>query len=116
MTYNILGDNQNLTSIIETIKLSQADVVALQELSQPVAQAIRTELSRAYPYQILNEQDSLISRYPITLTSITLAGNWNTPPQIYQLDFVNTSVTLLNAHTYASGLGGDVTFKNWGVA
>ena len=113
MTYNILGTNQNWPTIRESILDSRADVVSLQELNREIADTIQTEFYELYPYQILGSQDSLISRYPITLTEITLPDSWGTPPQIYQLDFQGQPVTLVNAHFYASFLNFDVPFMNW---
>jgi vancomycin resistance protein VanJ len=113
MTYNILGTNQNWSAICDSILDSKADVVSLQELNREIADTIQAEFYELYPYQILGSQDSLISRYPITLTEITLPDSWGTPPQIYQLDFQGQPVTLVNAHFYASFLNFDVPFMNW---
>jgi endonuclease/exonuclease/phosphatase (EEP) superfamily protein YafD len=113
MTYNLLGTNHNWTSIRETILDSKADVVALQELNREIAAVIETELAELYPYQILDSQDSLISRYPITLTNTTMPGNWGTPPQVYELDFIGRPIILINAHFYASVLNFDRPFMTW---
>jgi endonuclease/exonuclease/phosphatase (EEP) superfamily protein YafD len=113
MSYNILGTNQNWPAMRDSILDSQADVVSLQELNREVAQTIEAEFSERYPYQILDFQDSLISRYPITLTEATLPDSWGTPPQVYQLDFDGQLVTLVNAHFYASFLNFDVPFMTW---
>ncbi len=113
MSYNILGTNQNWGAIRDSILDSQADLVSLQELNREIAQAIESEFSEQYPYQILDFQDSLISRYPITLTEATLPDSWGTPPQVYQLDFDGQPVTLVNAHFYASYLNFDIPFMTW---
>jgi len=113
MTYNLYGDNQDWAAIRETISESQADIVAVQELNPEMVPMIQTELAASYPYQILDSQDSLISRHPITLTEETLPGNWGTPPKIYHIDWDGRLVTLVNAHFYASFLNFDHPFMQW---
>lgn len=113
MSYNILGSNQNWSAIRDTIWESGADVIALQELNAEIAAKIQSELSESYPYQVLDSQDSLISRYPVTLTDVTLPGSWGTLPKVYQLDLNGHSVTVINAHFYASFLNFDRPFMNW---
>jgi endonuclease/exonuclease/phosphatase (EEP) superfamily protein YafD len=113
MTYNILGTNQRWPAIRETILDSQADVVALQELNPEVAAQIADELGARYPHQILDAQDSVISRYPVTPTAQTLPGNWNTAPRIYRLDLDGRPILLVNAHFYASFLNFDVPSMTW---
>jgi len=68
MTFNHLFRNQRIGAIIGAIRSQNADVVALQELSQPVASAIARELRDTYPYQYLRPSDTnqglgIISRY-----------------------------------------------------
>ena len=74
MTFNHLFRNQHTDAIIAAIRLQNADVVALQELSQPVASMITRKLSDTYPYQYLRPSDTeqglgIISRYPFQSTS-----------------------------------------------
>jgi vancomycin resistance protein VanJ len=69
MTFNHLFRNQRVDAIITAIRSQNADVVALQELSQPVASAIMHELRGTYAYQYLRPSDTqqglgIISRYP----------------------------------------------------
>jgi endonuclease/exonuclease/phosphatase (EEP) superfamily protein YafD len=113
MTYNLLGTNQDWPAILESILDSEADAIAVQELNPEMARMIQTELEEIYPYQILDSQDSLISRYPITLTEVTLPDSWGTPPRIYQLDFDGQMVVWVNAHFYASFLNFDYPFMQW---
>jgi endonuclease/exonuclease/phosphatase (EEP) superfamily protein YafD len=113
MSYNLLGTNQDWAAIQSTILTSDADIIALQELNREIAERISQNLDTQYPYQILDTQDSLISRYPITLTTTTLPGNWGSPPQVYQAGFSGKQVMLVNAHFYASVLNFDRPFMNW---
>ncbi len=57
-----------------------------------------------YPYQILDPHDGVaglgvISRYPLHLSTDTLPGRWIGAPQILQLDWQGTPVTILHVHT-----------------
>jgi endonuclease/exonuclease/phosphatase (EEP) superfamily protein YafD len=113
MSYNLLGTNQDWPAIQAAILASNADIVALQELNREMADSIRQKLVVQYPYQILDTQDSLISRFPITLTRITLPGNWGSPPQIYLADFKGEQITLINAHFYASVHNYDRPLMDW---
>jgi vancomycin resistance protein VanJ len=113
MTYNVFGENRDWPAIHDSIVESEADIVALQELNQEIASKIETELADLYPYQILDFQDSLISRYPISLADTTLPDSWGSPPKIYLVDVDGQPVTLLNAHFYASFLSFDSFFMEW---
>jgi endonuclease/exonuclease/phosphatase (EEP) superfamily protein YafD len=113
MTYNLYGGNQDWAAIRDTISESGADVIAMQELNREMAAMIQEELSGSYPYQILDFQDSVISRYPVTLTDVTLPDSWGTPPKVYLLDWNGRKVTLLNAHFYASFLNFNYPFMQW---
>ncbi len=113
ISYNLLGTNQNWPNIHNVIMASQADVVAFQELNRETAELIGHELLDLYPYQYLETQEGVISRYPVTLEPITLSGNWSTPPQVYTLDFDGQPVVLVNAHFFASVLNMNVFFMDW---
>jgi vancomycin resistance protein VanJ len=113
MTYNLLGTNENWPNIRAAIVASQADIVAFQELNRETAALIERELLDDYPYQHLETQEGMISRYPTMLEAITLPGNWSTPPQVYQIDFDGQPVTLVNAHFFASVLNPNVFFMDW---
>ena len=107
MTYNVLGFNFHTKEVTDAILASGADVISLQELNPQVAQAIRDDLSGTYPYQQLDAQDSVfgsgvISRYPLHLTGETLSGGWVGTPQILSLTVDGKSITLINAHVFAS--------------
>ena len=74
LTFNLLYKNQRTDAIIAAIRSHNADIVALQELSQPVAAAIARDLGQAYPYQYLKPSDrarglGILSRYAFQSTS-----------------------------------------------
>lgn len=104
MTFNLLGFHADTAATIAALRRSQADVIALQELNGQVAEAIERDLGDRYPYQVLQPQQGAsgmgtISRYPLRRTGETLPGRWIGPPQILELDFGGTPVTLINVHT-----------------
>ena len=120
MTYNLLGYNENRESVTATIRAANADVVALQELNSPIALALRRELGDMFPYQMTEVQiegasPGVISRYPLRPTAESLPGTWAGPPQVLSLDYHGTRVTLLQAHTFATGLGGGAAHLQWTV-
>jgi len=101
MTFNQLYTNQRVPELIAAIRAQQADIVGLQELSEPVAEALKAKLSSAYPYQVLAPGNQsglgLISRYPFLSSgeSNSVRGQRVT----IQLD--GQTVTILNIHLAA---------------
>lgn len=105
MAYNVLGFNMETSAVVEAIRASQADVIALQELNPENAAAIQRELAEVYPYQILNPQEGVagsgvISRYPLRPTGEQLLGSWIGTPHVLEVDFDGQPVTLLRFHAY----------------
>jgi vancomycin resistance protein VanJ len=98
-TFNLHNglDKAQLADCIAAIRAQHADVVALQELSLPAAEAIQRELIREYPYQALAPSASLsgmgvISRYMLQVQPPT-------PQLTTQLALVRVGsldVTLIN--------------------
>lgn len=99
-TFNLhyaLADPQ-LAAGIAAIRAQRADVVALQELSPPAADAIRRELLGDYPYQSLQPATSyvglgLISRHPLEV----LPPPPQLAAQLAQVHLATQRVTLINA-------------------
>lgn len=99
MTLNVLFSNRQADAVISTIRSQNADVVALQELPQPLAAALRQQLHTAYPYQLLEPAMppyglGLLSRYPFE--SIPDAAGF--AHQRVVLDVRGQPVTLINIH------------------
>lgn len=71
MTFNLGAKADELDSLVEIIADAGADVVALQELSQPAAEYLDGELADRYPYMALHPRDNpiqgqgVLSVYPI---------------------------------------------------
>ncbi len=109
-TYNVLISNNHPQRVVETVRATNADVVLLQELNQPIAEALWQELSEAYPYQIPELQTGksgmgVISRFPLRPRhDIVLEESWIGRPQLVELLFHNTPVILLNIHATSLGL------------
>lgn len=115
LTYNTLYHNTDTARTITTIRASDADVVAVQELNAATIQALVRELSDAYPYQVIAPDGStggmgLLSRYPLTalpdsVIEHLMPGGWIGSPQLVQLDFAGRSVLLLHIHAASTNLG-----------
>lgn len=106
MTYNVLGYNTDPQPVLDTIREVDADLIAIQELNGPVAEALYGELAEVYPYRVFNPQSGVtgmgvLSRYPITPTAELLPGRWvHTTPQLMTMDFEGISVTVVHAHPF----------------
>jgi endonuclease/exonuclease/phosphatase (EEP) superfamily protein YafD len=96
---NQLYSNRRIDDILAKVEESQADIIAFQELSIPVAEALETRLSERYPYQYLLPLSrsyglGIISRYPIInrgpLTAVS--------SQRVVVDVAGTAVTVMNVH------------------
>lgn len=103
MSYNLLVYNKSPADAVAALRASQADVIAMQELSVGVADAIKHDLAGVYPYQLLDAHTNdsgmgVISRYPIRLTGEQLTGGWIGRPQVIALDYDATTITLINLH------------------
>jgi endonuclease/exonuclease/phosphatase (EEP) superfamily protein YafD len=99
MTLNQLDSNDRLDDLIRMIRAQDADVVAIQELSEPVAAAIRGRLSAEYPYQFLaagNEDYGLglLSRYPLR----SAVRTEQFPGQRALVDIGGEQIALINVH------------------
>lgn len=71
LTFNIQTASQNLDSLSQLILQADADIVAVQELSEAAAQHFEQELSESYPNQALHPSPNphwgqgIMSRFPI---------------------------------------------------
>jgi len=71
LSFNINKSNQQIDQMIRVIRDSNADVVAIQELSPQLAQAADEQLAELYPYRALHPQTDffgqcVLSRYPLS--------------------------------------------------
>jgi len=105
VTFNQLFLDRNTGAILAAIRAENADVVALQELVPPVAEAIQHDLKTLYPYQLLDPSDSaggigLLSRYPLE------PAGWveGTHAQRAILQLNRQQITIINVHLTFSGI------------
>lgn len=105
VSFNQLVAVTDTSKIIETIRAQNADLVALQELSEPVSKQIEAELKTMYPYQILDPSNSsggsgMLSRYPLDD-----AGDVEgTRAKRAILHFNGKDITIVNVHLHFSGI------------
>jgi vancomycin resistance protein VanJ len=102
LTYNLHAESQALAPMAAIIRDSNADVVALQELSPAAARAFASEFAQRYPYQALHDDprypllgQGVLSRYPITRDEYWVKGLGQ---QRVTLDVSGTQVALYNVH------------------
>jgi endonuclease/exonuclease/phosphatase (EEP) superfamily protein YafD len=114
MTYNVLGYNTNSKGVVEAIRQSGADVVALQELNPLIANAIQNDLSQQYPYQDLSPVDGtsgagIISRYPmqpVDTVDAQIGGPLSRSTyQLASVEFEGNTVLVLRVHAVPPRLG-----------
>jgi endonuclease/exonuclease/phosphatase (EEP) superfamily protein YafD len=105
VTFNQLFTNTNTQDLLAAIRAERADLVGLQELAPPVAEAMERDLKTVYPYQILAPSNSvggvgLLSRYPLEPASAIdgAQGQW----AILRLGLQKISV--VNVHVHFSGI------------
>jgi vancomycin resistance protein VanJ len=102
LTYNIHAEAQQLEPMLEVIRATDADIVAIQELSPAAAVLFARELATDYPYQALHPNHTepiwgqgVLSRYPIqadTYWQIHLGH------QRVEIALAGRSVVIYNAH------------------
>lgn len=104
-TFNQLYQERQVEEMFAAIGRQHADIVALQELTPPVAEMIQRDLAADYPYQLLAPSEGsggmgLLSRYPFTPLD-TVSGR--SMPIV--VDFEGQAITVVNVHIHFSGIG-----------
>lgn len=121
MTYNAMTYNSDVEPVIQSLRASGADIIGLAELNLELAAAIRTDLAELYPHQVLNpdsgvEGSGIISRYPLRPSEETLPReDWIGRPEILEIDFAGTPVTLLHFHAIAMGRTVNIFDFDWSL-
>jgi len=100
LSFNINKSNQQIDQMIRVIRDSNADVVAIQELSPQLAQAADEQLAELYPYRALHPQtdfsgQGVLSRYPLSNDEF-----WqiNLGHQHVDVAWNGQTITLFNVH------------------
>jgi endonuclease/exonuclease/phosphatase (EEP) superfamily protein YafD len=98
-TFNLFQAKKHQRELVALIRAQNADVVALQELTWPMAQAAERELSDRYPYQYVSLDTwslgmGILSRYPLR----PLPDAIELRRQRVELDVDGRTVTLVNVH------------------
>ncbi len=102
LTYNLKFQAHDLDAALHVIREADADLVALQELSEPMAQQFAVVFADIYPYQALHTRpdqgvvgQGVLSRYPIIEDEY-----WriHMAMQRVTVDLNGQTVTLYNAH------------------
>lgn len=119
MTYNVLAFNGRRQEIVATLRDSGADLVALQELTAPLADLIERDLADLYPYRVVDLQHGprgmgVLSRYPLRDAGETLPGQWLGRPQVLTLDLAGTQVTVVNVHNVSVFVASSDLLSNLG--
>jgi endonuclease/exonuclease/phosphatase (EEP) superfamily protein YafD len=104
---NVYNNNPLTASIADALVASDADVLAVAELTPPVQRAMNTLTSKNYPYQAGSadraaEGIAIWSRYPITRTENRRAGH---AALLVTLDVHGKSVQLFAVHPFNNGIG-----------
>jgi vancomycin resistance protein VanJ len=109
MTYNLLVSNRDTRGVVDAIREANADVVGFVELNQTMARAIQRELAEEYPYQVMNEEDSVsgagvISRYPIERVDVSALDDplWVGDPIAVEVDWEGRPFLFVEVHSPAS--------------
>jgi endonuclease/exonuclease/phosphatase (EEP) superfamily protein YafD len=106
MTTNVLGFNTQVEGLVAALRASQADLIAIQELSPLHAAALQRDLLSEYPYQVLDPREGVsgsgvISRYPLAPTGETLPGPWLGTPHVLRVNVPGGPVTLIRFHAHS---------------
>lgn len=108
-TYNMQAEEDLLDPMVENIRNSQADVVALQEFSTKAAEKFEAELADLYPYRALHPEPStpyqgrgLLSKYPIT-ADYSWPVEFPIPFRLQraEIDVNGMPITIFNMHVQA---------------
>ena len=109
MTSNVMVARGHPEEVIASIRKADADIVAIQELTTIIANALQQELSAEYPYQILEACDNcviglgLLSKYPLSPVDLKFSESWLGNPQVVEIDFNGDSLMVINFHATPPG-------------
>ncbi len=116
LTFNLHGESEVLEPILTILRDSDAEIIALQELSLEAADCFKTVLADQYPHQALfadeiaSRGQGILSRYPISAQTY-----WRNPGVARHslghlrvvVDFPSTPITVYNTHPLHPGMAND---------
>ncbi|MDQ4075612.1 MAG: endonuclease/exonuclease/phosphatase family protein [Chloroflexota bacterium] len=108
LTFNVLVSNRAFDEVVETIQTYQPDVIAVQELSPEMADALSASLRSSHPYQLLHPWRDpsgigLLSRYPLEEGPTFSSRFWNNWGQAAIVNVEGHPVYLINVHLWPIG-------------
>jgi endonuclease/exonuclease/phosphatase family metal-dependent hydrolase len=103
MTFNLYGKStEGRQRQIDLIRDSGADIVALQEVSDPTAELIEAQLSEIYPYRFLFPcsiaGSGILSRYPMTGQELFHSDSGSLYHSSAFIDCDGTRIMVISAH------------------
>ena len=104
LTYNINYAPPDLNAIAEDIRIINADVVAIQELTPHAVDMFESRLSQLYPYRAFHPVDSFYGQGVMSKHPITDDEYWKIylGHQRVELDVNGTSIAVYNVPSCAS--------------
>lgn len=108
MTYNVLGNDRDHESALESILELDPDVIALQEITEGFALELEAKLGPRYPYRRLETatgSQGLLSRFPIETYQVFELGDPARPMRVQyaEVGVMGRLLGILNAHTHSPG-------------
>jgi endonuclease/exonuclease/phosphatase (EEP) superfamily protein YafD len=103
MTFNVWGGSERAETVRLILDHGPPDVVALQELSPPIARLLLDELEDVYPYHTIGSSSGywgmgVMSRYPLTELRITDRALPRWMIQAVEIEASGGAFTLYNIH------------------
>lgn len=108
LSFNALVSNQSYDEVERLIDTHAPDVIAIQELSWGMAEALSARVGEAYPYQMLHPWGDprgigLMSRYPLTEGPSLTQDGWVRWGQSAIVDMEGQALLLVNVHLWPIG-------------
>jgi endonuclease/exonuclease/phosphatase (EEP) superfamily protein YafD len=102
LTYNVHAESVDVQPMLDVIRVTDADIVALQEVSPAMATALAAHMADEYPYQALHPNfdnpifgQGVLSRYPIVEDEYWVISLGH---QRVKIDRMGTPLVLYNTH------------------
>ncbi len=107
ISMNVLAHTTDLTETAERIRIQDADIVGMQEVTPALAIVLANDLADLYPYQIHDpggvDGMSVLSKYPFEATEFVRNSFWVGNTQALIVEHPNGPFALLNQHHMVTG-------------